>query len=69
LQWGTQTIGGVVLVGELSSLDARVALEHWVIHNAANGNNFFFRLSTTGIDFNINFKWAGRMAETTKRLA
>jgi hypothetical protein len=58
-----------VLVGELSSLDARVALEHWVIHNAANGNNFFFRLSTTGIDFNINFKWAGRMAETTKRLA
>ena len=58
-----------MLVGELSTLDARVALKHGVIHNAAHGNNFFFRLSTTGIDFNINFKWAGRMAETTERLA
>jgi hypothetical protein len=69
LQWGTQTIGGIVLIGELPTFDARVALEHGVIHNAANSHNFFSGLCPTRVDFNVNFERTRRMAETTKRLA
>jgi hypothetical protein len=58
-----------VLIGELPTFDARVALKHGVIHNAANGHNFFFWLCTARVDLNINFERARRMAETTKRLA
>ena len=61
--------GGIVLVGELPTLDARVALKHGVIQNAANGHNFFFGLCSTRVDLDINFERARRMAETTKRLA